>query len=162
MQRRGPADYCAHPNQEGPNHQVSICSHVLVVPRGRNRIGLKFRNSEASILMQIKGFGRRNFHRPQRRRLALPSAEGPFARCRAAIQPGHPLCHPKAEVNSQHWCRGRHRLHADGAMAAAPPRAYDDIRCEKIRGCSYRGGNTSAAAQRNSKIHAETARGAGG
>ena len=38
----------------------------------------------------------------------------------------------------------------------------EGIWCKKIRGCSYRGGNTSAAAQRNSKIHAETTRGAAG
>ena len=41
--------------------------------------------AEAALAeMQIKGIARRNFHRAQRRRLALPSAEGPFARCRAA------------------------------------------------------------------------------
>ena len=45
--------------------------------------------AEAALAeMRIKGFARRNFHRAQRRRLALPSAEGPFARCRAA-SPAH-------------------------------------------------------------------------
>ena len=38
----------------------------------------------------------------------------------------------------------------------------EGIWCKKIRGCSYRGGNRSTAAQQNDKMcHAETTRGAG-
>ena len=57
--------------------------------------------AEAALAeMQIKGFARRNFHRAQRRRLALPSAEGPFARCRAA-SPGHVI--PTAVASNSFW-----------------------------------------------------------
>jgi len=41
----------------------------------------------------------------------------------------------------------------EGRELVGETASIEDIGYQKIRGCSYRGGNTSAAAQRNSKIH---------